>query len=203
MLAVNDAPSRANWEVLWIRNKKVQRKDCGHDLMEAMRIFMLATEAGRKGVTLRCKNMGFPPPAKYLPYEAKMKKPLDKPKIIRKDGKRYVKKFEVVVITKNPMKDLNTQGIWWCPYCMKLRRFVKRYETNVGKVRVPDTAMVCPMCGIPHRDFNVRKYNPIATQVYYELEAAPQRAPSRNRKANFEKKKRRRQPRPRRAKKDV
>lgn len=191
MLAVNDAGSRAKWEVLWIRKGKIQRKDCGNDLMEAIQIHQRVLAAGRKGVTLRCKNMGFPPPPKYLPYEEKQKVPLEKPVIIKRGGKRYRKTHEVKTVSIDPMYAKNREGIWWCPYCQKLRRFVKQTSMTVDKVKFQDTAMVCPMCKITHRDHNVRKYNPMALQVYYELENAPRRAKARDRKANFRRQRRR------------
>jgi hypothetical protein len=187
----HDPGQRAKWQVLWVKDRQVYHKDFNTDLMEAMRVYHLLKEAGRKGVTLRCKNFGFPPPAKYLPHEKKMKRRLDPPRIIKRGRKRYRQNYEVVTVIINPMKERNKQGIWWCPYCQQFRRFVKQYEMKVDHVRVPDVALVCPMCRTPHRDMNVRKWNPIATQVYYELETAPQRAPARNRKANYEKKKRR------------
>lgn len=192
MLAVNDAGSRARWEVLWIRKGKVQRKDCGNNLIEAIEILERVKAAGRKGATLRCKNMGFPPPAKYLPYEEKQKVPLERPVIVKRGGKRYRKTHEVKLVSVNPMEQKNRVGIWWCPYCMKLRRFVKQKSMKVDNVTVMDTAMACPMCKVTHRDHNVRKYNPMALQVYYELELAPRRATARDRKANYRRKRRQR-----------
>jgi thiol-disulfide isomerase/thioredoxin len=190
------APERANWQVLWIKDGKVHRKHCGHDLMEAIRIHDLAKNADRKGVTLRCCNFGFPPPEKYLPHEVKVKVPLDPPKIVKIKGKRYKKTFEVVTAVKNPMREMNKKGIWWCPYCQKMRKFVyhslsvNQHLGNVQKFR--DPAYRCPMCKIPHRDLTVRKYNPMAIQLVYELEQKATRAPKKDRRKEFAKKKKRR-----------
>lgn len=188
------APERANWEVLWIKNGKIQRKWCGHDLMEALRIYELVKDAGRSGVTLRCANFGFPPPEKLQPRVVKAKKRLDPPKIVTIRGKRYKKHFEVVDAIKTPMKEKNKEGIWWCPYCMKLRRFVftQMSPGTGGLPKVHDPAYRCPMCKIPHRNHEVRRWNPIATQLFYELEQKRTRAPKKDRRKEFAKKRRKR-----------
>lgn len=163
---------RAKWEVLWIKNGKIQRKDCGDDLTEAIRIYGVV-KGNRKGATLRCKNFGFPPPDKFRPTEVVIK------------HKRYL---------KIPMKQLNAKGIWWCPYCRELRRFKLSRSFQVGGVTVRDVRHICPMCGISHRDIHVRRWNPVATRLFYELEEAPRRRANRtkeSRKKAFKKKRRR------------
>lgn len=194
MIGAN-APDRANWEVLWIKDGRIQRKDCGHDLVEALRIRDLALEGGRKAVTLRCKNFGFAPPVELQPRVVTVKVPLDPPKIIRRNGKRYKKTHERKDMLKIPLKQKNVEGIWWCPYCMKLRRFKKTNSFKVDGITVRDVRHVCPMCGISHRDHNVRRWNPVATKLFYQLEEAPQRRASRtpkSRKQEYKKKRRRR-----------
>lgn len=169
-----NAPERANWEVLWVKNGKIQRKDCAHDLVEALRIYEMVKNAGRKNVTLRCKNFGFAPPTKLQPHEVVVKK------------KRYL---------KVPLKKLNAEGIWWCPYCMKLRRFKRSNNFGIAGVVVREVRHVCPMCGISHRDHHVRKWNPVAQRLYYELEEAPRRRAPRTketRSREFKRKRRRR-----------
>lgn len=145
----------------------------------------------RPGATLRCTNFGFPPPDEFRPYAKKMKKRLDPPLIIRRGRKRYAKHFEIVEVMFDPMKEKNKAGIYWCPYCREFRRFKLRSIARVDNIRIQDRAFVCPMCKVTHRDFNVRKYNPVAIQVYYELEQTNHRAPKRNRKKEYAKKKRR------------
>jgi hypothetical protein len=64
------------------------------------------------------------------------------------------------------MMAYNKEGIWWCPYCMKMRRFEKRawYEIE-GKLIADDPKYYCPMCDISHSDGMVRKYNPLAQAI--------------------------------------
>lgn len=190
MLAVNDAPDRAKWEVLWIKNRKIQKHDCGSDLGEALRVYMLVKLAERPGATLRCKNMGFPPPEEYLPRHVRVKQKVElpRPKIVTRKGKRYRKTHEVVIKEGlyTPMKKRNAEGIWWCPYCREFRRFVKKNNVSVpvvqgGKqsIHFTEPGMYCPLCGISHRDQNVRKWNPIAPRIYAEMETSRTRAPAR------------------------
>lgn len=189
-----NAPERANWEVIWVKNGKVQRKDCGHDLAEALRVRDLVKEAGRKNVTLRCKNFAFAPPADLQPHVVKVKVPLDPPRIVRRNGKRYRKTHELKNMLKVPLKQLNAEGIWFCPYCMKLRRFKKTNSFMIDGIRVAETRHICPLCGISHRDHYVRKWNPVAQKLFYALEEAPQRRASRtkkSRKENYRRKRRR------------
>jgi len=186
--AVNNAPDRARWEVLWVKDGKIQRHECGTDLGEAIRVYTLV-KGKRAGATLRCKNMGFPPPEELQPrlVKYKQKVELPRPKIVRRGGKRYRQTHEVIVKEGRfvPMKKRNAEGIWWCPYCRELRRFVKKKVIGVpasknGKViRFKEPGMYCPLCGISHRDHNVRKWNPIAIKVFYDLEQAHTRAPAR------------------------
>jgi len=190
VIAVNNAPERARWQVLWVKDGKVHKKDFEHDLMAAVELREKLVQGDRKNVTLRCCNMGFPPPEKYLPKQVKMKRKFDPPKIVTRGGKRYKQRFEIVTVTKDPMKDLNLRGVWWCPYCQKFRRFIKQNGMYVGKTRVADVAQACPICRITHRDHNVRKWNPLAIQVYYEMEVAPQRAAPKDRRAEYRRKKR-------------
>jgi hypothetical protein len=157
MYTTNGAPERARWQVLWVKDGRVVRHDFEHDLAEAIRVHSLAMRAGRKAVTLRCCNMAFPPPDKYADRE---------PVVVTHptNGKRY--KGQKIIEPKQyirRMGQLNAKGIWWCPYCMQMRRFVKRTAVMVGGVRVEGDFMACPMCGISHR--MVTKYNPIATRI--------------------------------------
>jgi hypothetical protein len=155
MLTANNAGERARWEVLWLKDGRVVRKACEHDLGEATRLFALAKTAGRKGVTLRCCNMAFPPPDKYADTERI---------IVERNGKRYRgKKLIEPRQYQVKMNELNIRGIWWCAYCMQLRRFVKRKRVQVGTVRMDDECMACPICGATHR--LVAKWNPMANRI--------------------------------------
>lgn len=152
--------ARARWEVVWRHNGRLIRKDCGEDLPEALRVQELATSSGRKAVTLRSKNVAFPPPEKFADTE---EVPIGRSKRTRKivyetrtvEPRRYLVK----------MRRLNARGIWWCPFCMKLRRFEKRKGYKVEGVYVDDTHLACPICGITHRHGSVLKYNPIAVEL--------------------------------------
>lgn len=163
MLIANNASERANWEVLWIAKGKLQRKDCGHDLTEAMRIYSLV-KGKRSGATLRCKNMGFPPPDRLLPRKVR--------------GKRHGR---IVTGILNPLKKLNNQGIWWCPYCRELRRFkeTKGFRYPGTKTFISETRYVCPICSTPHRDHNVRRWNPLARKITASLEQKQSRSANR------------------------
>ena len=154
MLATSNAPDRARWEVLWVKDRKVHRKNCGTALSEAMRVYQLVVEAGRPGATLRCCNMGFPPPAELQPRRVR--------------GKRNGKIVEGTVV---PLKAKNLEGVFWCPYCMKLRRFTTKKDHIVEGIAIRDEIHCCPMCKISTRDHNVRKYNPLAAKITYEIEA--------------------------------
>ena|SRR3982750_2095011 len=158
---VTQAASLAKWEVIWITGKRIIRRDYGNDLAEAQRVYALAVTGRKKAVTLRCKNMAFPPPEKYR--------------------RRHVKgklNGRVVEGWYDPMKRLNSQGVWWCPYCMKLRRFVKRAGYYVQGVYVEEARYVCPICSVSHKNTQVRMHNPVAQR----MAAAPGRRSKRRRR---------------------
>ena len=67
---------------------------------------------------------------------------------------------------ENAMMAYNRQGIWWCPYCMQLRRFEKRAWYEVDERLIADAPKYyCPMCDISHTDGNVVKHNPLAQNL--------------------------------------
>lgn len=129
----------AQWEVLWAKPEKggprIVAIDFENDFVGARNLFLKAKKAGKPMATLRCKNVGFPPPEKVLE------------KIIA----------------------YNKQRIWWCPYCMELRRFEKRAwaEIDGHLFSTNEAAYYCPVCDISHRDAHVIKYNPIAQRLMY------------------------------------
>lgn len=123
----------ARWEVIWLTYKPHKRLiavDCEHDFHEALRIYTKAVQADKKMVTLRCKNMGFPPPEKF-----------------RRKAIAY-----------------NKQGIFWCPFCVKMRRFERRagFTSDLTDEWVDYDHYACPVCDISHENGHVVQYNPLA-----------------------------------------
>lgn len=141
-----------NWEVLWLKNGRRHRKDFGHDFAGAEMLERKLLVAGRKDVTLRCKNYGFPPPQKYQPREV----------IVRRGRKR-------VRGINRPMKGLNQRGIFWCPYCRKMRRFKTVSGFRVDGIKVEEKRHVCPVCRINVSDHHVKKHNPMAVRIEWDL----------------------------------
>lgn len=169
------ALSLARWEVLWLKNGKVLRKDCGTDFAEAQRLYTKVVQAGKSGATLRCKNVGFPPPDKYY------RKPVIR---IEKVGRKRIKHRVYVSV----MGQLNIKGIWWCAYCCQMRRFAKRKGRTVDGVYLPFEHMACPVCGVTHENFWIKRYNPLAQRIA----AAPGRMSNPNRRAEARERRRRR-----------
>jgi glutaredoxin len=153
---------------LWIgANGKRQRKDFGPDLMSAVDAYSLLKAHKRKDVTLRCKNMTFAPPDKYADREEV---------IVFRNGKRFKgKKITEPRRYRVRMFALNRRGIWWCPYCQRMRRFVKREGDY--------PALACPVCGATHR--LVSRFNPMAEYVTVRVQdpnrASTQRSQRRRR----------------------
>lgn len=135
--------TRATWEVRWVRNRRVTTVDVKDDFAEALRIYTKALVAGLSDVTLRSKNVGFPPPSKLRPYFKKLTKNSEPIRVV-------------------PLDLYNGRGWWWCPYCIHLRKFVKRNGFYTEGCWVPEPGYHCPMCGISHRDHHVAKWNPHA-----------------------------------------
>lgn len=154
---------RALWEVMWVRAGQKVRVDFRHDLAEATRIYVKAVSAGKPGATLRCKNMGFPPPENLSPRRVRVK---------RKQHGRV----RIVEGMVRPMKKRNLEGVFWCPYCMKLRRFKVFKYIELDGQRLRDKFLRCPMCEVGLNDFNVAKHNPMARQIRYQEEAARARS---------------------------
>lgn len=166
--------AHARWKVCWIGKKKVKvrlrngstairkkpviiEREFGNDLSGAIALYTRAKEAGKDQATLVCTNVGFPPPEKY---QAKL--------VTKKKKVNEVKRK--VTVRVNPMKVLNRRGITWCPYCREFRRFQMqdgfRYEGHY----VADKGAHCPICGISHRNYLVRRYNPEMQVMFYRLE---------------------------------
>jgi hypothetical protein len=146
-----------NWSVMWLVPQnggphRINEVWFDNDLREALRIYVKALNAGKPMATLRCANVGFPPPEKFQEY--------DLVKMRIKGETQWVK-----VLAR--MLKANRKGIWWCPYCREFRRFQTQGGAFFEGVFTEDQAgMYCPMCGISHRDFHVRKWNPRAHDQY-------------------------------------
>jgi hypothetical protein len=167
----------AHWKVVW---RKADGKlvtfvpEPKTDMVEAQRIYEKALAIGRKP-TLICTNVGFPPPDKYADRERVL--------LGRRKGTK-TKVYKLVLTTPRQyftkMWHLNRQGVWWCPYCRKLRRFVKRKGFRLDGIWVPDEHMGCPVCKITHRDGHVRRYNPVAQTMPMHTRKGRQRRRYRN-----------------------
>ena len=147
-----------HWEVRWVTVKdgdyRIHVKDCEHDLGQALEIYQRVKSAGRRMVTLRSCNVGFPPPEKYLEYWVKKS---------RRNGRAK----EIYYVHKVPMRKMNLKGAYWCPYCREMRKFQEQGGFYIEGVVVPEAGLYCPICGVSHRDVHVRKYNPLAAKRLY------------------------------------
>jgi hypothetical protein len=163
------------WSVLWVKPSDdsyvIVRKEYGTDLGEAIRVYTLAKNAGKKLATLRSNNVAFPPPARYLPHTRK--------RVVKRAGTKKVRRQGRIVIvpttkkvletyTVVPMEKMNRKGWYFCPYCREMRKFQLQGGFPIGeKSFVEAKGMYCPLCGVSHRDFSVRKYNPAAARQYF------------------------------------
>jgi hypothetical protein len=136
---------------MWVRKGQIYERKFYHELGEALKTLELLKKAGRTGATLRCCNVGHPPPEHLL------RDPVVD--VVKKGGKRFKRTRYV-----NRMRELNARGIWWCPYCMKLRRFERRVDE--GRYQ-----MYCPMCDISTRDRHVWRWNPQAQILEFRKRA--------------------------------
>jgi hypothetical protein len=139
--------------VLWRGKNGWTRKPFDQDFSEALRIYVLLKSNGKTGVTLRSCNVSFPPPERIT------QSPVTKWTVVRRNGKRYKKKvieYEDLLQTK-----YNPEGIFWCPYCIKLRHFPLVQGIDGSQ------HYECPVCGITSRDWYVKKHNPQATVIEF------------------------------------
>lgn len=141
----------ASWEVRWVKDGRVARKIYGTDFAGALGRYVALKTKGRRGVTLRCRNVGFPPPLRITQHEV-----ISYKKVFR-GGKAYKKK---IIDHENLMDGHNARGIFWCPYCIKLLEF-KRQQW--GKRIV----VVCPICEVSSLDFHVKVHNPKAKELEF------------------------------------
>jgi hypothetical protein len=156
----------ARWEVIWWskKGKKFIVKEFENDLVSAEQLYSRITALGAPFATLRCCNVGFAPPTQYRPYIKRMVK---KEKV-RRNGRLRTKKT-IVEIEVTPMVEMNLKGIWWCPYCRKMRKFRKQdgmtYSDSSGDYYLDGAVYVDPVCGITHTNHHVRKWNPTAQKM--------------------------------------
>lgn len=135
-----------NWSVYWRKKGKWVRKRFRDDFPGALKFFLTKLEMTP---TLHSDNRGWPPPKRITAYERVSWK------VVSRGGKKYKKRVVTVV---NLMREYNDKGVWWCPYCVKLRPF-KLMQTDRGP------SMYCPVCTIDNYDFHVRKHNPKAAII--------------------------------------
>jgi len=130
----------ARWAVVWRSNGRWIEKEVDDDFGEAQRLFGLLIRAGREP-QIRSLNVAFPPPKRLTEHK--------RYKIV--NGKKTVR-------VVNRMETLNRKGWWWCPYCVRLRKFVR----DPDKYR---TVFLCPLCGVSSMDGSVKRYNPFALVI--------------------------------------
>ena len=143
-----DGSLGSRWKVAWMTSdgRRVVHA-FGKDFAQAVKVYTAAVKAGKAGTTIISANMAFPPPEKY------------QRRYVRGISKTTGRLIEGEII---PLDKLNRGGIWWCPYCAKLRKFRKRSTSTYEGIVIPNPHMGCPMCDAAHTDFWVRFYNPIA-----------------------------------------
>lgn len=160
--------SIARWEVIWWskKGKRFIVKTFDNDLASAQALFMRVKELRAPFATLRCTNVGFPPPEQYRPY---MKKFVKRERVKRK-GKTRIKR---TIIEREivPMEGINLKGVWWCPYCCQMRKFRRldgmNYHHGGETYYLDGTVYACPVCEITHTNHHVRKWNPHAQRMAY------------------------------------
>jgi hypothetical protein len=162
----NGMADHMKWSVMWLVVKdgdySIIDKDMDNDLSEAIRLYTKAKAAGKKFATLRCRNVGFAPAERFRPYVARVR---DK-RWIRGKRQKGVTKYKFV--TKVPMLKLNRKGIFWCPYCREMRKFQDQSAFFFEGIIVDAPGIYCPICGVSHRDWHVRKWNPIAKRMWVD-----------------------------------
>lgn len=150
---------RVKWEVFWVVTKGNKRyivdKQFGNDLNSAILLWTKAKAAGKPFVTLRSKNVAFPPPAKY-----QQRVEIEK-KRVKRNGRIRIVRNEIMV---TPMTIVNHRGIVWCPYCREMRKFQKQEAFRFENILVPKPGYYC-ICGVSSENGMVRFYNPNAPRI--------------------------------------
>lgn len=130
------AVENAKWEVMWVAVKKKEKRIVAIDFDDDFVSALQLYEKARKG-----------------------KKPLATLRC-RNVGFPLPEKHQGRILA------LNKEGVWWCPFCMQLRRFEKRgWAECDGEIFPSDPAYYCPMCDISHHNGHVIRFNPIAQML--------------------------------------
>jgi len=140
----NRANAPARWSVFYRRNGKQKRRKFGTEFDEALKFYTTVPNA-----TLHCDNVSFYPPERLTHHEHTTWT------VATVKGKRYKRR---VTKTVNLLREYNHKGIWWCCYCVKLRRF-KEITTERG------VEMCCPVCWVSSYEGATRHANPMATII--------------------------------------
>lgn len=169
--------SNTRWSVIWWskKGKRFIEKKFGNDLPSAMKLHAQVVQLGAPMATLRSCNVGFAPPDHLRPHTKTMYRKV-------KRG-RKIKRVPVEV-SITPMREYNLKGAWWCPYCIKLRKFEQQdgamFYDGHGEQYVPGPGMYCPVCQISHTDHHVRKWNPQAQTIAFRTPTRRSRGTKRN-----------------------
>lgn len=155
-LSQNSLNNQAHWSVYWFGKGRWKRKRFRTEYDSALKWYI--ENLHRTGITLHSDNVAFPAPRRLTHYEETQWR------VVTKKGKKYKKRYTVVT---NRMRELNARGIWWCPYCIKLRRF-REIRTDRG------VETYCPVCTVSNYLMAVRQHNPKAVIIEHHK---PQRSP--------------------------
>ena len=162
----NISGASARWSVHWVvpsgDTYRIVEIDCEDNLNEAIRIYTKAKESGKRFATLRSRNVAFPPDEKYRPYYAQVR---DK-RWVKGRRQKGITKYKTV--HKVPMRTLNRKGVFWCPYCREMRKFQEQGAFMFEGIAVEAPGLYCPICGISHRDWHVRNWNPVCHRIYLD-----------------------------------
>lgn len=156
------------WSVLWVVPDKdsyrIVRKEFDNDFTEALRVYNLARLGKKRLATLRSNNVAFPPPKKYLPYTRQKVHVEHYTKQGKQRKRKVLRPYEVI-----PMETMNRKGWYWCPYCREMRKFQHQVGFPIGEKSFVDApGMYCPLCGVSHRNFAVRRWNPHAWRLFFK-----------------------------------
>jgi hypothetical protein len=91
---------------------------------------------------------------------------------------------------RSKMNEVNLRGVFWCPYCIQMRRFQKQDGFMHDDIFIPRESYYCPVCGISCHNGSERRYNPKAVVI-----SEPKRRVRRSNKQRGKRTKRRRRSR--------
>lgn len=153
MITQNSLNNGARWEVRWRgKNGNIVAKPFDDDFGKAIETYAKLQAAGKQLVTLRSCNVGFAPPDRITHHERTTYK------AVMRGGKKYKKKVTEII---DLMPALNRKGVWWCPYCIQLRRF------DQDRAYRAEVVMKCPVCEITNYNWHVKRWNPVAKTIEF------------------------------------